>query len=82
MEYEKKEFTAYRQGRTIRDQFYIDDDYNDGILRFITGLHLDAVPARILFPVPPRYVKVSFIRISYLENIFLFIIMCRMPDMT
>ena len=28
MEYEKKEFTAYRQGRTIRDQFYIDDDYN------------------------------------------------------
>ena len=28
MEYEKKEFTAYRQGRTIRNQFYIDDDYN------------------------------------------------------
>lgn len=28
MEYEKKEFTVYRQGRTIMDQFYIDDDYN------------------------------------------------------
>lgn len=28
MEYEKKELTVYRQGRTISDQFYIDDDYN------------------------------------------------------
>ena len=28
MEYEKKEFLVYRQGRTITDQFYIDDDYN------------------------------------------------------
>ncbi len=28
MEYDKKEFTVYRQGRTISDQFYIDDDYN------------------------------------------------------
>ena len=28
MEYDKKELTVYRQGRTISDQFYIDDDYN------------------------------------------------------
>lgn len=28
MEYDKKEFLVYRQGRTITDQFYIDDDYN------------------------------------------------------
>lgn len=28
MEYEKKELLIYRQGRTITDQFYIDDDYN------------------------------------------------------
>lgn len=28
MEYEKKDLLVYRQGKTIADQFYIDDDYN------------------------------------------------------
>lgn len=28
MEYDKKEFLVYRAGKTITDQFYIDDDYN------------------------------------------------------
>ena len=28
MEYEKKELLIYQQGKTITDQFYIDDDYN------------------------------------------------------
>lgn len=28
MEYEKKEFLTYQQGKTVTDQFYIDDDYN------------------------------------------------------
>ncbi len=28
MEYEKKDMDVYRQGKTIADQFYIDDDYN------------------------------------------------------
>ena len=28
MEYEKKELLVYCQGRTITDQFYLDDDYN------------------------------------------------------
>ena len=28
MEYEKKEMLIYQQGKTITDQFYLDDDYN------------------------------------------------------
>lgn len=28
MEYEKKDLLVYHQGKTITDQFYIDDDYN------------------------------------------------------
>lgn len=28
MEYEKKEFRIYQQGKTITDQFYLDQDYN------------------------------------------------------
>ncbi len=28
MEYEKKELRIYQQGKTVTDQFYIDDDYN------------------------------------------------------
>ena len=28
MEYEKKNFQVYRQGRTALDQFYLDEDYN------------------------------------------------------
>ncbi len=28
MEYEKKEFLIYQQGKTITDQFYLDQDYN------------------------------------------------------
>ena len=27
MEYEKKEMLIYQQGKTITDQFYLDDDY-------------------------------------------------------
>lgn len=28
MEYDKREMEVYRQGKTLADQFYIDDDYN------------------------------------------------------
>lgn len=28
MEYQRKELDVYRQGKTITDQFYVDDDYN------------------------------------------------------
>ena len=28
MEYEKQAFQMYRQGKTVLDQFYMDEDYN------------------------------------------------------